>query len=291
MVVHQKTKTVSCKENGRSADITTGNFILGCMNSKGLSPCSYCYVARFGRNKVYINDNKDDILNSCNEWVSKQVWPKIPNQVDDKYYFADIGCSTDINMYWSKYDWIYVFDWFKSHPKLAATFATKFVNYNLLKYEPNSKIRVRMSLMPEHIRQIVETGTSPIVKRVQFLQKLYETGYSTHINLSPVIGYEGWLKDYKELFNLINDNVSSSFKEQCGLEIIMLTHNKDLHKFNIEKRPESETMLWKPDWQEDKVSEYGGNNLRYKLKLKSSMIERISELVKEDLSIPIRYIF
>jgi DNA repair photolyase len=56
-----------------------------------------------------------------------------------------------------------VFD-FKKHPKLAATFATKWVNTKLLDYVPENKIRVRMSLMPEKMRAILENGTSPIKK-------------------------------------------------------------------------------------------------------------------------------
>jgi hypothetical protein len=54
-------------------------------------------------------------------------------------------------------------DYFK-HPKLAATFATKWVNTKLLDYVPENKIRVRMSLMPEKMRAILENGTSPIIK-------------------------------------------------------------------------------------------------------------------------------
>jgi spore photoproduct lyase len=69
-----------------------------------------------------------------------------------------------INLHWNDYDWIYVFDYFKKHPKLAATFATKWVNTKLLDYVPENKIRVRMSLMPEKMRAILENGTSPIIK-------------------------------------------------------------------------------------------------------------------------------
>jgi hypothetical protein len=29
-IKNQKTKTTACRENGRSADFTSGNFILGC---------------------------------------------------------------------------------------------------------------------------------------------------------------------------------------------------------------------------------------------------------------------
>jgi hypothetical protein len=57
-----------------------------------------------------------------------------------------------------------VFDYFKKHPKLAATFATKWVNTKL-DYVPENKIRVRMSLMPEKMRAILENGTSPIIKK------------------------------------------------------------------------------------------------------------------------------
>jgi DNA repair photolyase len=57
-----------------------------------------------------------------------------------------------------------VFDYFKKHPKLAATFA-KWVNTKLLDYVPENKIRVRMSLMPEKMRAILENGTSPIIKK------------------------------------------------------------------------------------------------------------------------------
>jgi hypothetical protein len=66
------------------------------------------------------------------------------------------------NLHWNDYDWIYVFDYFKKHPKLAATFATKWVNTKLLDYVPENKIRVRMSLMPEN--ESYENGTSPIIK-------------------------------------------------------------------------------------------------------------------------------
>jgi spore photoproduct lyase len=126
-----------------------------------------------------------------------------------------------------------VFDYFKKHPKLAATFATKWVNTKLLDYVPENKIRVRMSLMPEKMRAILENGTSPIIKRVQFLE--FQAGYSTHINFSPIIYHDKKLSGYKELFNIINNEVSEEFKKQAGLECIFLTHNANLHKINLEK--------------------------------------------------------
>ena len=88
MLIRQKTKTLVTKDNGRSSDAVSPNFIYGCL---GGCMKSYCYVGRFNHNKVYINDNTDDILISINSWLMKQRWPKIPNQTDSKYYTVEIG--------------------------------------------------------------------------------------------------------------------------------------------------------------------------------------------------------
>ena len=149
-----------------------------------------------------------------------------------------------------------------------------------------------MSLMPENIRQILEKGTSPIINRIKFLQKLYEAGYNTHINFSPIIFYKGWLDDYKILFELINNEVSEDFKKQCGLECIFLTHNSNLHNINISKNlVNQESLLWNPKIQEEKVSQFGVINLRYDYKFKYKLIQEFTDLVNSVLKIKIRYIF
>lgn len=189
MIKYQKTKTIQCKDNGRSADATSANFILGCRDKENLPFCKYCYVHRFGRKYVYINTNTDEILNECDKWVERQPLKKVPNQVHESLYLIDISCDTDINRYYSDYDWIKVFDWFKNHQRLGATFATKWVNTKLLDYDSENKIRIRMSLMPENLRREVEKATSPIQNRINFLNPLSER-FETHINFSPIIYYD-----------------------------------------------------------------------------------------------------
>lgn len=290
-IKHQKTKTIQCKDNGRSADATSANFILGCgYKDENYFNCLYCYVNRYGRDIVYVNDNIDEILEKCNEWVESKDLIKTPNQVDSKWYFIDISCNTDINLMWNYYDWIKVFDWFKDHKRLAATFATKHTNERLLDYEPDGKIRVRMSLMPQKTSSNLEPKTAKILSRIKFAQKLYEKGYSSHFNLSPIVVYDGWLEDYKELFNIINNEVSKEFKEQCGLECIFATYSKITHDYNVNKGLD-DSLLWQPDIQEDKVSEYGSKALRYKWQLKKEWVDEFKELINNELNIPIRYIF
>jgi spore photoproduct lyase len=291
-IKHQKTKTIKCKENGRSADITSANFILGCgFKDENYFNCLYCYVNRYGRDTVYINENKDEILEECSKWVNNQPIIKTPNQVDNKWYYVDISCGTDINLMWNYYNWVNIFDWFKNNNRLAATFATKYTNERLLDYEPNKKIRVRMSLMPQKISNSLEPKTSKILSRIKFAQKLYEKGYNCHYNLSPIVVYDNWLQDYKELFNIINNEVSQDFKKQCGLECIFATYSEYTHKYNLEKKID-DSLLWTPNIQENKISEYGGKAIRYKWQLKDTFIKSFKKLLKEELpDMTIRYIF
>jgi len=285
-----KTKTIVCRDNGRSADATSANFILGCRDQNNQPYCQYCYVHRFKRPFVYINTNTDQILKACEDWVSTKPLIKVPNQVHDKLYLVDIGCDVDINRYWHKYDWLKVFDYFKNHLQMGATFATKWYNPLLLNYETNKKIRIRHSLVPENVRRQVETSTSLIKTRIKGAQKLYEAGWEVHFNLSPVIYYKDYLKDYKELFHIINNEVSEEFKQQCGLEIIYLTHNATLHKLNLERNLD-ESLLWNTKIQEEKISKYGGNNVRYKWQFKQMLIKEMIDLIEKELKIKIRYIF
>jgi spore photoproduct lyase len=288
-MIEQKTKTIKCKENGRSADATSAHFILGCRDKNNNPFCQYCYVDRFNRKDVYKNLNTQQILNECDKWVRTKPLIKKPNQVHDSLYLVDIGCDVDVNRYFRQYNWIEVFDWFKNHERLGATFATKWHNSDLLNYDSQKKIRIRYSLMPENIRCLVERGTSPILQRIKGSQKMFEAGWEVHYNLSPVIITPTWKQDYKELFKIINNEVSQNFKQQCGLEIIFLTHNRNLHNKNLE-RSWDESLLWNEEIQEQKESDYGGINVRYKWEWKKELEQEMKHIV-EDLKIKIRYIF
>jgi hypothetical protein len=118
-----------------------------------------------------------------------------------------------------------VFDYFKKHPKLAATFATKWVNTKL-DYVPENKIRVRMSLMPEKMRAILENGTSPIIKEFSSWRSFSKILYAHQFQ--SIIYHDKKLSGYKELFNIINNEVSEEFKNK--LSRMYFTHNANLHK-------------------------------------------------------------
>jgi len=284
---YQKTKTLTVKQNGRSSDVVSPNFIMGC--NAGCSN-TYCYTRRFGRKYIYVNTNLDEILSKLTDYANTCIIPKIPNQTDDKYYTVDICCDTDLNYHWKNYDWDKVFNYFLNQNVLKATFATKFVNYNLLKYG-SQKLRIRFSLMPQNISDILEPKTSKIEQRIKAIDKFIDAGWDVHINFSPILYYKNWISDYKQLFTLIDSLVENKNKVSC--ECIFLTHNEFLHNLNLQNNfIESENLLWNPNIQENKKSQYGGNNLRYKHVFKKLLIDEFRKIHSEIIPwCKIRYIF
>lgn len=285
----QKTKTLHVRINGRSADYITPNFIYGCA---GGCRNSYCYVMRHNYESLYINENIDQILDVVNNHIHK-IPVKIPNQTDDKYWTYDIGCSTDVSLHWKHTDWLKVFHFFKDHPKAKATFATKYVNLKMLDFNPEQKIRIRFSLMPDSMSRLLEPKTTVISERIKAINTFIEAGYEVHLNFSPIIACENWLEEYKSLFLDIDQNIKDEYKPYIKAECIFLTHNATQHERNmVNGKVDSEALIWKPEVQEDKISEYGGKAVRYKVKLKSNFITRWTAL--HNKLIPwntIRYIF
>jgi DNA repair photolyase len=105
-----------------------------------------------------------------------------------------------------------------------------------------------------------------------------------HINYSPIIYEQGWLDEYRQLFQEVKD---AGINVKC--ECIFLTHNVHQHERNNEQVRE---LLWKPDIQESKDSHYASDNIRYEWKLKKTMIDDFKKLYAEFFDISdIRYIY
>jgi spore photoproduct lyase len=246
---------------------------------------SYCYVGRYNHDKVYVNENFLPIITSIDQWVQKQPWPKTPNQVDPTYYTIDIGCSTDVALMRKYYDWQIVFDYFNVEPKAKSTFATKYPTmflpkkYNL---DP-AKHRIRVSLMPQEYSDVLEPGTDNIDARIEAIPRLMQD-LEVHINFSPIIYADGWLAKYKNLFQKLK-SAGIETKSEC----IFLTHN--IHQHERNSQPVRD-LLWRPDIQEAKDSQYAPDNIRYQVQLKKQMIQDFSHLYSEYFNpTGIRYIF
>jgi spore photoproduct lyase len=286
LVTKVNRKTFIIRESGRSTDFISPSFGYGCLYN-----CSYCYMKRHKPEGLDIAKNTGDILTAINNHVWFATVDK-PNQTHSEFITYDISCNEDFALHAKYHEWERIFEFFKNHQLAMGSFATKYVNKDLLEYNPQSKIRIRFSLMPEKWRKILEPNTSTIFDRVRAINDFIEAGYDVHINFSPVIVHDDWLKEYRILFEGVDGFVDRKYKDKVKAEVIFLTHNVKKHKWNLENNVAGEDLLWTPEIQEAKTSQYGGENLRYKMKLKREWIKEFIKL--HDEVIPwntIRYIF
>lgn len=291
LLVLGRLKSLKIRDNGRSADFIAPSLANGCYGA-----CAYCYVDRHKVvNPVTLFTNTEEILQAVDQHSRKQPWPKAPNQTHRQWYTYDMGCNADISADAHLSDHVeQTVDFFRQHPRTMGTFATKFVNEDLLKLRPEGKMRVRFSLMPPAISKLTEVRTDSVEQRIAAINRFWQAGYQVHLNFSPVIVYGGkqWREDYRQLFARLNQELLPEVKRQAACEVIFLTHHAGQHQANLCINPKAEGLLWQPALQETKTSSYGGVNLRYKLRYKKEMVRIFSEMLASDLPwCPVRYIF
>ena len=277
-------KSMLIRPSGRSTDFISPSFGYGCLYN-----CSYCYMKRHKDSGLDVATNTGDILTAVNNHAFFTPVDK-PNQTHPDFTTYDISCNEDFALHAKHHEWEKIFEFFRDHPIAMGSFATKYVNDKLLSFNPEGKIRIRFSLMPQHKSDLHEPKTSKILDRLKAIDRFIDAGYDVHVNYSPIIVYDGWLEDYKNLFNLVNTHVKN--RDIVLSECIFLTHNFKKHTVNISRHPETEVDLWVLKRQEVKTSQYGGENIRYKLGMKAEYIQQFKQLHQS--IIPwnrIRYIF
>ena len=280
--VHRKSMLI--RPSGRSSDYISPSFGYGC-----LYECSYCYLKRHKPKGLDVANNTGDILTAINNHAMFDTTVK-PNQTHPVYISYDISCNEDFALHAKYHDWKRIFSFFRDHPIAMATLATKTIPTAFLDFNPNEKVRIRFSLMPQSISDILELNTAKIIDRIKAVDTFIKAGYDVHLNFSPVIYYDKWLQDYKELFEMCNEYIINKDKVKC--EVIFLTHNENKHEYNLANNIPGEYLLWRPDLQESKISQYGGENIRYISEIKSQFINAWRDLHNDIIEWnTIRYIF
>ncbi len=153
-------KGMQMRPNGRSADFIAPSSSNGCAMA-----CAYCYV---GRRKGYANPisifvNVDDMIRALNRHAVKHGRKPEPNTIDPTDWVYDLGENGDLSVDASLSDNVRdLVAAFRTIPGAKGSFATKYVNRDLLDYDPQGCTRIRFSLMPETIAKVVDVRTSPI---------------------------------------------------------------------------------------------------------------------------------
>ncbi|MFF3160299.1 spore photoproduct lyase family protein [Streptomyces sp. NPDC003273] len=283
-------KTLTTRPNGRSADWIAPGPSNGCAMA-----CVYCYVPRRKgyANPVTVFTNIDRIIAHLGRHIARQGPKREPNQCDDTAWVYDVGengdCSVDALISDNTADLVRAF---RRWPTAKASFATKFVNPDLLALDPRGRTRVRFSVMPAEDSRLLDVRTSPVAERIAAAADFLDAGYEVHFNLSPVVLRPGWQQAWTELLRQLDDVLPERVRRQAAAEVIMLTHNRELHEVNLGWHPRAEDVLWQPGIQQGKRSENGALNVRYDHVVKARAVEELRGLVAQHAPwLRIRYAF
>ena len=278
------------RPNGRSSDFVASGGANGCAMS-----CAYCYVPRRKgyANPITIFANHDATLAAIERHVARLGPKREPNQCDPQAWVYDIGensdCSVDAAICDNVAETIALFG---RLPTAKASFATKWVNRDLLELEPRGRTRIRFSLMPPAVARILDVRTTPVAERLAAIDDFVAAGYEVHVNFSPVVVRDGWIEEWRELFAMLDAAVDGPARRQLQAEVIFLTHEEHLHELNLGWHPRAEELLWRPELQEPKRSGTGGHNVRYRRGLKGRLVEQLVAAIRTDLPYcTVRYAF
>lgn len=283
-------KSPRVRPNGRSADFIAPSQSNGCAMA-----CLYCYVPR---RKGYANPitlfvNHDQVLRATWRHLER-LGPKVePTQCDPVDWVYDLGengdCSVDATLSSAVAETI---DAFATRPGAKASFATKYVNRDLLELDPRGGTRIRFSLMPPDTARVVDVRTTPVRERIAAIDDFVAAGYEVHLNLSPVVLTDTWEADWRALLTEVADTVGPAARAQLAAEIIFLTHNAPLHEINLGWHPQGEELLWRPDLQQAKVSQNGQHNVRYRDEPKRHGVATLTAMLAKILpECRVRYAF
>ncbi|GAB2588353.1 spore photoproduct lyase family protein [Streptomyces capparidis] len=283
-------KTLTVRPNGRSADWIAPGPSNGCAMA-----CAYCYVPRRKgyANPITVFTNIDRIIAHLNRHIARQGPKTEPNQCDPRAWVYDIGengdCAADALICDNTADLVRAF---RHGTTAKASFATKFVNPDLLALDPRGRTRIRFSVMPADDSRLLDVRTSPVAERIAAAGDFLDAGYEVHFNLSPVVLRPGWEAAWAELLRQMDDVLPARVKRQAAAEVITLTHNEDLHRVNLAWHPRAEDVLWRPGIQQAKRSQSGGRNVRYRNDAKADAVEAVHRLIAEHAPwLRVRYAF
>ncbi|MFC9795532.1 spore photoproduct lyase family protein [Streptomyces sp. NPDC127584] len=283
-------KSFGVRPNGRSADWIAPGLSNGCAMA-----CAYCYVPRRKgfANPITVFTNVDRVLAAIGRHIAKAGPKDTPNQCDPDAWVYDVGengdCSVDDLISDNTADLIRAF---RRWPTAKASFATKFVNPDLLRLDPRGRTRIRFSVMPPDDSRLLDIRTSPVADRLAAAADFLDAGYEVHFNLSPVVIRPGWEQAWADLLRTMDDVLARRVKEQAAAEIILLTHNQDLHQVNLGWHPRAEDVLWRQDIQQPKRSENGSWNVRYRVATKAEAVDTLIRLIQAHAPwLRVRYAF
>jgi spore photoproduct lyase len=207
--------------------------------------CSWCYLKgtfRFrpnGKEPVIKDYGKIELHTKA--FLEEVKTPEILNTGE----IADSLMHETSNEPFSKF----IIPRFETQKLHKVMFLTKSSNVkNLLEIEPHNQAIISFSLNAIPVAKRWEKAP-PILKRIEAAQKVYQAGYEVRVRIDPMVPINSWKESYKELVDLIFENLTPERITLGSLRGLQSTINGCSDKSWVKYLTESSNWGKKIDFQ------------------------------------------
>lgn len=234
--------------------------------------CEYCYLQTTQGEKPYMKIfvNIDEILNVIQEHIDKHL-PNITT--------FECGSITDpIALEHLTGNLKRCIEFFANSKNARLRVITKFDNVeSFLNINHNNHTKFRFSINTKHVINKFEHNTSSFNKRIEASKKIADAGYPIGFIIAPIIRYDSWKKDYKDLVNDLKYKLDDYDKE-ITFELIQHRFTATAKELILTRFPKTELDL-DEETRQLKWGPYGKFKYVYPKEESNEIKQYISEII------------
>ena len=239
--------------------------------------CEYCYLHTTQSFKPYMRAyvNIDDIFDTIKKYINKN---------SDNITTFEVASSGDpLAIEHITGNLARTIEFFGRLDKGRLRVVTKFDNVDsLLSLEHEGHTRFRFSINSRYVIDTFEHNTANFSERIEAATKISNAGYPLGFIVAPIMVYDNWKEQYKELFETLAQKLNfNNIKEPVTFELIQ--HRFTTTAKDVISRRFPKTKL---DMDETKRSLKWGMYGRYKYvyppEISNEIKEYISTLIKNN---------
>ncbi|MGN9166302.1 spore photoproduct lyase [Tissierellaceae bacterium HCP3S3_D8] len=239
--------------------------------------CEYCYLQTTQGEKPYMKVfvNIDEIL----AVIQKHIDENLPNIT----YF-ECGSITDpIALEHLTGNLKRCVEFFANSENGRLRVVTKYDNIDsFLDINHNKHTKFRFSINTRYIINKFEHNTSSFEERIEAARKIAKVGYPLGFIIAPIMIYDNWKNDYKELLDKLKSELEG-YEEKITFELIQHRFTNTAKELILKRFPKTELDL-NEDNRQLKWGPYGKFKHVYPKEKSDEIRDYISQIIDENFS-------
>jgi spore photoproduct lyase len=237
--------------------------------------CEYCYLQTTQGEKpvIKIFVNVDDILNVIQTHIDSRK-PEITS-------FEAASITDPVGLEHLTGGLRKCIDFFGKSELGRLRLVTKFSNVDsFLDAEHNGHTKFRFSINARYVIRNFEHNTASFEERIEASKKIAEAGYPIGFIIAPIMVFEGWKEEYKELIERLKIALEG-YSEEISFELIQHRFTSTAKEL-ILSRFENTKLDMDEENRDLKWGPYGKFKYVYKKAQSQEIKEYITGLLKEN---------